>query len=109
MKSITCRECKGERINADARSVTIHGKTISQLTKMELNELIVWFSNQNWDLVSEKIVSKISNENQQSVKNASTNYRQRTNRVLTNYLQTINKEPTKYLQINLLQYVSLQW
>ena len=64
VKSITCTACDGERINADARSVSIQGKTISELTGLELNELIQWFTNQNWDEVSnfivEKIISQIS-------------------------------------------------
>lgn len=59
VKSITCRECNGERINADARSVTIKTKTISELTRLELNELIKWFGTHNWDEVSNRIVDKI--------------------------------------------------
>lgn len=59
VKSVTCRECNGERLNADARSVTIQGKTISQLTRMELNELQNWFSGNDWDTVSSQISDKI--------------------------------------------------
>lgn len=59
VKSITCRECNGERINEDARSVMIKGKTISELTRLELNELNPWIDQQEWDSVSKKIVDKI--------------------------------------------------
>ena len=59
VKSITCRECNGERLNADARSVTIKKKTISELTGLELNELIRWFRKNNWDEVSKLIADKI--------------------------------------------------
>ena len=59
VQSITCRECKGERINADARSVTIKQKTISELTGLELNELNQWFGGFDWDDVSSLIVDKI--------------------------------------------------
>ena len=62
VKSVTCRECNGERINSDARSVTVKGKTISQLTNLELNELIRWIDKNNWDKVSKKIVDKINSQ-----------------------------------------------
>ncbi len=59
VKSITCKECNGERINADARSVTINQKTIFELTRLELNELIQWFIKNDWDEISSRITGKI--------------------------------------------------
>ncbi|MFK7787115.1 MAG: ATP-binding cassette domain-containing protein [Crocinitomicaceae bacterium] len=59
VKSITCTECKGERINADARSVRVKGQRISDLTKLELNALNRWIDKQEWDVVSKKIMDKI--------------------------------------------------
>jgi excinuclease ABC subunit A len=62
VKSITCTECNGERLNADARSVRVKGKTISELTRMELNQLNRWITDQNWDPVSKKIIQKIQEQ-----------------------------------------------
>ncbi len=62
VKSVTCKECNGDRINADARSVTIHGKTITDLTRMELNELNEWIAAQKWDEVGQKIVDKTTEQ-----------------------------------------------
>jgi len=62
VKSVTCKECNGERINADARSVTVHGKTITDLTRMELHEFNHWIEKQIWDEVAQKIVNKLSEQ-----------------------------------------------
>ncbi len=59
VKSITCTECSGERINADARSVKVKDKTISELTRLELNELNRWINQQKWEDVSKKILDRI--------------------------------------------------
>lgn len=62
VSAITCKECNGERINADARSVRVHAKTISELTRMELNELNQWMAQEHWDEVGQKIVDKLSEQ-----------------------------------------------
>ncbi len=59
VKSVTCKECNGERINADARSVAINQKTIFELTRLELNELIQWFIKNDWDEISSRITGEI--------------------------------------------------
>lgn len=62
VKSVRCKECNGERINADARSVQVHGKTITELTQMELSELNQWMTQQNWDEVGQKIIDKVTEQ-----------------------------------------------
>ncbi|GAA2273024.1 excinuclease ABC subunit UvrA [Glycomyces scopariae] len=38
-RSGTCAECGGDRLNAEARAVTVHGRTIAELALMEIAEL----------------------------------------------------------------------
>jgi excinuclease UvrABC ATPase subunit len=38
-RSGVCPECGGDRLNADARAVTVHGRTIGEMARMEVAEL----------------------------------------------------------------------
>lgn len=57
--AITCEECHGARLNADARSVKVHDKNISELSEFELNQLHNWISDNTWKEVATPIVQKI--------------------------------------------------
>ncbi len=57
--SVTCSVCKGQRINTEARSISVHGKTISELVQLELHELSGWLQSQKWDKIGSDISSKL--------------------------------------------------
>ncbi|MFT7157466.1 MAG: excinuclease ABC subunit A, partial [Parvicella sp.] len=57
--AITCEECKGTRLNSDALSVTVNGKSIAELVAFELNELKLWIQSYTWVAVAKEIIDKI--------------------------------------------------
>lgn len=57
--AITCPDCHGTRLNSDALSVTVHGKSIAEVTRFELNELKAWIQTNFWNAVAREIVAKI--------------------------------------------------
>ncbi len=57
--AITCSSCHGSRLNRDALAVTIHGKSIADVVKFELNELKTWIHENKWDNVGAKITDSI--------------------------------------------------
>lgn len=57
--AVTCPECDGARLNSDALSVTVHGKTIAEVVALELNELQLWIQSNSWGIVGQEIVGKI--------------------------------------------------
>lgn len=57
--SITCQSCHGTRLNDDALSVTVHGKSIADIVTLELNELKTWIQSNNWSAVAKEIIGKI--------------------------------------------------
>jgi excinuclease ABC subunit A len=59
VKSISCSNCNGTRLNDDARSVKIHSKNISALSNMELRELKNWLKQIVWQKDEENIALPI--------------------------------------------------
>ncbi|MDB4534782.1 excinuclease ABC subunit A, partial [Vicingaceae bacterium] len=57
--AVTCPDCKGTRLNYDALSVTVHGKSISDVVTLELNELKAWIQSNTWNEVAAAIINKI--------------------------------------------------
>jgi len=58
--AVTCPTCRGARLNPDALSVTVHGKSIAELCNLELNQLKDWIDKLSWEGVSIPIVNKIA-------------------------------------------------
>jgi len=57
--AVTCGKCNGTRLNADALSVSVHGKSIAAIVNLELNELKIWLKTNSWKTVANDIISKI--------------------------------------------------
>ncbi|MCL4159644.1 UNVERIFIED_CONTAM: hypothetical protein GTU68_053470, partial [Idotea baltica] len=57
--AVTCQACDGTRLNADALSVTVHGKSIAEIVSLELNELKSWIQSNNWEKVAREIIDKL--------------------------------------------------
>ena len=57
--SIRCEACNGTRLNADALSVLVQGKSIAEVAALELNELKVWIESHTWSNVGGEIVERI--------------------------------------------------
>lgn len=55
----TCPECNGSRLRKDVEYVKIAGKTISQLVKMPVSELAVFFKNLKLNATDEKIATRL--------------------------------------------------
>ncbi|MFT5779236.1 MAG: excinuclease ABC subunit A, partial [Crocinitomicaceae bacterium] len=58
--SVRCDECKGARLNKNALNVTVQGKSISDLTRFELNEFNSWIRTKSWDKIGREITHKIA-------------------------------------------------
>jgi len=58
--AVTCESCSGTRLNSDALSVKVHGKSIAELVPMELNELKMWIESNEWEAVGNEITTKIT-------------------------------------------------
>lgn len=59
VQAVTCPACQGHRLNEDARSVQVQGKSITDLTCLELNELQAWIKANSWGMVAQQIVGKL--------------------------------------------------
>ncbi len=57
--AVICPSCNGTRLNNDALSVTVHGKSIADIVALELNELKSWIQSNNWGEVAQAIIAKI--------------------------------------------------
>lgn len=57
--SVSCQSCEGTRLNDDALSVTIHGKSIADVVTLELNGLKSWIHSNSWSAVAKVIIEKI--------------------------------------------------
>ncbi len=57
--SVKCQECHGTRLNSDALSVLVHGKSIAEIGHLELNQLIPWIQSYPWGTVAKEIITKI--------------------------------------------------
>jgi len=60
--SVTCTECAGRRLNLDALSVQVRGKSIDEFVTSEIGVLNRWLKKENWDTVGSAIVEKISTQ-----------------------------------------------
>lgn len=60
--SVTCQACKGTRLNSEALSVRVQGKSIAELAALELNELNSWIQSHSWEAVAHEIVQKIESQ-----------------------------------------------
>ena len=58
--AVTCKECNGSRLNKNALSVHVAGKSITELAHLELNELNNWLRTNKWKAVAHEIVQKIT-------------------------------------------------
>ena len=48
VEAVTCPACEGTRLNPAARSVTVHGRTIAKLSRLELRALHDWVTDATW-------------------------------------------------------------
>lgn len=60
--AITCQACNGTRLNNDALSVKVHGKSIAEVGTLELNELKDWIQANTWGTVALEIAQKIESQ-----------------------------------------------
>lgn len=60
--SVTCQACNGTRLNSDALSVRVQGKSIAELVALELNELKSWIQSNSWEAVAHEIIKKIESQ-----------------------------------------------
>ena len=58
--AVSCPACDGTRLNDDALSVTVHGKSIADIGSWELNELNLWMQRNSWGAVAKEIIEKIA-------------------------------------------------
>jgi excinuclease ABC subunit A len=57
--SVTCDSCNGTRLNSEALSVHVHGKSIADIGHLELHELKTWIQSRTWETVAKEIINKI--------------------------------------------------
>ncbi len=57
--ALTCTACNGTRLNSDALSVHVHGKSIAEIATLELHELRSWIQSNTWGAVALEIIEKI--------------------------------------------------
>ncbi|MCE7993636.1 MAG: ATP-binding cassette domain-containing protein [Roseivirga sp.] len=60
--AVTCPKCNGARLNNDALSVSVQGKSIAEIAILELNELKSWIQSNTWGAVGKEIVQKIESQ-----------------------------------------------
>lgn len=60
--AITCRTCQGARLNTNALSVTVHEKTIADVSNFEISELKTWIQSHSWEKVGKEITQKIAEQ-----------------------------------------------
>ena len=60
--AVTCQTCNGTRLNADALSVGVQGKSIAEIVTFELNELKSWIQSNTWETVAREIIKKIESQ-----------------------------------------------
>lgn len=57
--AVTCEECDGARLNSDALSVLVHGKSIAEVVALELVQLKAWIQENVWGEIATEIIKKI--------------------------------------------------
>ncbi len=60
VEAVSCPDCKGARLNSEARSVHVQGKSIAEIIQWELSELKHWIQANDWDSIAHAVVSKIT-------------------------------------------------
>jgi excinuclease ABC subunit A len=60
--SVTCQACNGTRLNDDALSVTVHGKSIAEIGRFELNEVKSWIQSNTWGTIAKEIIEKVESQ-----------------------------------------------
>ncbi len=60
--AVTCTQCEGTRLNSDALSVLIHGKSIAEIASLELTALKSWIQCNDWESVAHEVVRKIKDQ-----------------------------------------------
>jgi excinuclease ABC subunit A len=60
--SLTCQVCNGTRLNDDALSVKVQGKSIAEIGTLELNELKSWIQSNKWGVVAREIIEKMDSQ-----------------------------------------------
>jgi excinuclease ABC subunit A len=60
--AVNCPDCNGTRLNSEALSVTVHGKSIEEIVTLELNELKSWIQTNTWGAVGKEITLKIESQ-----------------------------------------------
>lgn len=60
--AVTCQSCAGTRLNSNARSVRVHGKTIAEVAGLSLQELGSWIASLEWSKVAREVVDKIKKQ-----------------------------------------------
>jgi excinuclease ABC subunit A len=60
--AVTCQDCNGTRLNFDALSVKVQGKSIADVVTFELNELKSWIKSNTWKTVANEIIQKIESQ-----------------------------------------------
>lgn len=58
--AVTCQACHGSRLNRDALSVTVQGKTIAEVAAFEISELKNWLATNPWKAVAAEITQKLA-------------------------------------------------
>ncbi len=58
--AVTCPACDGARLNNDALSVSVQGKSIAEVVALELSELKSWMQSNSWGVVAREIVHKLT-------------------------------------------------
>lgn len=57
--AVTCPACNGARLNSDALSVSVKGRSIAELVTLELNELQAWMQSNHWEAAAKEIIRKM--------------------------------------------------
>lgn len=60
VQAVTCPVCNGTRLNSDALSVEVHGKSIAEIATLELSELRSWIQSNTWGEIAQEITSKLA-------------------------------------------------
>ena len=62
VKSVTCKKCNGARLNNNALSVEVNGKSIADLVALEISELNTWIKRASFDKIGTEIINKIQTQ-----------------------------------------------
>lgn len=60
--SVTCLTCNGTRLNSDALSVSVQGKSIAEVSALELSAIKSWMDANRWEGVALEIIQKMATQ-----------------------------------------------